>query len=411
MSFRFLHAADLHLDTPFQGLGRAAPHIAARLRDASLEALDGLIDTALDEHVDLVVLAGDIYDGAERGLRAQIRLARGVARLDEAGITTVIVHGNHDPVREGWSAIGRWPARCHLLGTDRVQTVTLQARDGTPVAVHGISYDRPDVTENLVRRFPMVNGDAFHIGLLHASVGVPSDHLPYSPCSLADLAGTGHDYWALGHIHRRQVLSTSPHVVYPGNLQGRSFKSSELEPKGAMLIDVDGGQITTRFRALDRVRFATHDVDVSLAAGLDEVIDALEQHGRALQAEHDRGLVVQVRLVGRGGLAEYLARSDTRDEALNELRDRFLDEEPFLWWADLVSHVVPEVDLDALRGGDDLAGTLISVADAMREDPERVRAFLADAVDGEIKRHLSVLDLGALLEEAVSDAISRLRST
>lgn len=411
MAFRFLHAADLHLDTPFQGIGRAAPHVATQLRDASLGALDALVEAAIDEEVDLVLLAGDIYDGASRGLRAQIRLGKAVSRLDAAGIMTVMVHGNHDPVKEGWSAIGRWPERCHVAVTDRVETVRLVARDGTPVEVHGISYDKPAVTENLVRRFPRVGDGAFHIGLLHASVGTQPEHDAYSPCALSDLAGTGHHYWALGHIHRREVLSTAPHVVYPGNLQGRSFKSSELEPKGAMIVEVDGHDVSTRFRALDQVRFAVVEFDVSETNGVDAVIDALEERGRALQAEHQRGLVIQARLVGRGGVAEFVERAEIREQSLDELRDRFVEEERFTFWNGIDSDALADVDLAALRGGDDLAATLIEVADGLGADPDVLRGVIDDRLDGELRRHTDIADSSSLLHEALLEAITRLRSS
>ena len=411
MAFRFLHASDLHLDTPFQGIGRAAPHVAEALRDASLRALDALVDAAIEEQTDFVLLAGDIYDGAERGLRAQVRLARATARLDAAGITTVIVHGNHDPVREGWAAVARWPARCHVLGADRVEAVPIRARDGTPVVVHGISYSRPDVTENLVRRFPRVGGDAFHVGLLHASLGAQPEHAAYSPCVLADLAATGHAYWALGHVHKRQVVSEAPFVAYAGNLQGRSFKSSEAEAKGALIVEVDGSTIVPRFRALDQVRFALVEHDVSGTSGVDEGIDALEAEGRRLQAQHARPLLIQVRLIGRGGVAEHVERAEVREQALTELRDRFLDEEPFVFWNGIDSDALPNVDLEALRGGGDLTATLISVADDLRDRPDDLRAVLEARIDVALRNHAQFPDPGELLREALLEAITRIQST
>src|SRR5690554_2805323 len=201
--FRFLHAADLHLDTPFGGIARVSEALRGRLMDASLAALDGLVDAALAHSVDFVVLAGDLYDGADRGIRAQLRVLGAFEKLSAAKIPVFIVHGNHDPVLEGWSAIRAWPEGVHVFGVDEVEVHRLEIR-GQVVTVSGISYGRRDVTENLALRFerPAVSGmdDGFHVAVLHANVGSAADHAAYSPCVLEDLVGRGYDYWALGHI-------------------------------------------------------------------------------------------------------------------------------------------------------------------------------------------------------------------
>ncbi len=226
--FCFVHAADLHLDTPFKGVGRTNEFVARSLREASLEAYDSLATLCIERRAAFLVLAGDIYDGAHRGVRAQLRFLDGLERLGRAGIPALVVHGNHDPIGSGWAAISSWPASVHIFGSSSVETVPVLGEDGTIAHVHGISYGQRDVSENLVRRFPVAVGSGFHVGLLHCNVlGRDSGHASYSPCSLDDMAVTGLDYWALGHIHTRAVLSGRPHgdeqwVVYPGNLQARS---------------------------------------------------------------------------------------------------------------------------------------------------------------------------------------------
>src|SRR5690242_8646941 len=145
--FRFIHAADLHLDTPFEGLARTSPEVAAALRDASLAAFDALVELTLREQAAFLVIAGDLYDGAERGVRAQLRFLRGLERLSAAGVHVLMVHGNHDPLG-GWSAIRAWPAGVHVFPSDAVEAVTVE-RDGEPLAtVHGISYATRDPGEN-----------------------------------------------------------------------------------------------------------------------------------------------------------------------------------------------------------------------------------------------------------------------
>ncbi len=362
MRFRFLHAADLHLDTPFTRLTDVPEPIAAALRDASLQAFDQLIDEAIDAEVAFVLFAGDIYDGAERGVRAQLAFRAGLQRLASAGISSFIVYGNHDPVREGWSAISDFPEGVTVFSPDEVERVEVVIDDLVAATVSGISYAKSQTTENLVERFPEASGKGFHIGLLHANVGAQSDHQPYSPCSLDDLRSGGYDYWALGHIHRRAELGDGhPLVVYPGNLQGRSPKPSERGAKGAVLVDVDGNEATTSFVPLDVVRFEQLEVDIA-----DLSLDGLEQAlvdaaADRLAAADGRSLLVRAVIGGRGPLHDELAPLDRRAELLERLRDLSRLSTPFVWWDDLTWDTHPAIDVAERTAGDDF------VADLLRE--------------------------------------------
>ncbi len=362
MRFRFLHAADLHLDTPFTRLTDVPEPIAAALRDASLQAFDHLVDEAISAEVAFVLFAGDIYDGAERGVRAQLAFRAGLQRLSTAGIKSFIVYGNHDPVREGWSAVSDFPEGVTVFSPDEVGRVEVVIDDLVAATISGISYAKAQTTENLVERFPKATGKGFHIGLLHANVGGQSDHQPYSPCSLDDLRSGGYDYWALGHIHRRAELGDGhPLVVYPGNLQGRSPKPSERGAKGAVLVDVDGTEATTSFVPLDAVRFEQLEVDI---AGLS--LDGLEQAlvdaaADRLAAAEGRSLLVRAVVGGRGDLHDELAPLDRRAELLERLRDLSRLSAPFVWWDDLTWNTHPIIDVAERTAGDDF------VADLLRE--------------------------------------------
>ena len=270
--FRFVHAADLHLDTPFEGLRDTAPAVGRALRDASLEALDALVDLCIEVDAAFLVIAGDVYDGPERGLRAQLRFRAGLERLSHFGVRVLVVHGNHDPTEEGWSAIREWPEGVHVFGSERVEAVEI---DGV-ATVYGISYPRSDVRENLALAFPRKagrsEGTGLRVGVLHCNAGGHAGHAPYAACNLDDLTGAAIDYWALGHVHAREVLCEDPWVVYPGNLQGRSPHAGERGEKGAMVVDVEDGRVAAvTFRALDRVRFLVSELDVSSASDLGEV--------------------------------------------------------------------------------------------------------------------------------------------
>ncbi len=210
------------------------------------------MNSRIERDVAFVLLAGDIYDGPQRGVRAQLRFYRGLERLHEAGIYSLVVHGNHDPLLTGWSAVrGAWPASVTVFGHDRVEQATIE--DGQPLAVvHGISFSQRAEMENLALRYHRCDEPCFQVGMLHCNVGSNLEHDPYAPCALSDLERADLDYWALGHVHTRRVsCDGQPWVVYPGNLQGRSPGPSEAGEKGALVVEVNG-----RLRAHAGVRRA-----------------------------------------------------------------------------------------------------------------------------------------------------------
>lgn len=362
MRFRFLHAADVHLDTPFTRMTGVPERVAQTLRDASLRSFENLIDTAISEKVAFVVLAGDIYDGADRGVRAQLAFRAGCERLSQAGIQTFVVYGNHDPIGEGFSAIDSFPDGVTIFGADAVTTVDVLIDDVIAATVSGISYDTKHVTENLAQRFPKAKGKGFHVAVLHANVGSQKDHAAYSPCSLDDLRESGHNYWALGHIHRHAQLGDGqPHIVYPGNIQGRSPKPSEQGPKGAVIVDVDGKNATTRFVALDTVRFDSFDVDI-VNLSLDGLEQALVDAATQAQTNADnRPIVLRATITGSGHLHDDLAPLDRRAELLERLRDLARNSDPFIWWDDLSWSTKPVIDIAERTSGDDF------IADLLRE--------------------------------------------
>jgi exonuclease SbcD len=371
--FCFVHAADLHLDTPFKGVSLSAPHVGAALREASLDAFDRLVGLCLERDAAFLVLAGDIYDGAERGLRAQLRFRDGLERLSDAGIATFVVHGNHDPVEEGWSAISTWPDLVHVFGAGAVAAVPV-VRDGVQIAiVQGVSYGRWDVTENLALGFSRQPGPGLQVGLLHCNVaGAADGYARYSPCTLSDLRSTGLDYWALGHIHGRMVLSGSaegsePWIVYSGNLQSRSPKASESGPKGAMVVEVRGGRVRhVEPVACDRVRFSRIALDIDGLDGLGDVRAELSALASAeLAANEGRSLVLQGSLMGRGTVHRELAHESAVEELLQTLRDDCRQTAPFAWWDRLQVETAPALDLDELRRGDDFGGDLLRLADEL----------------------------------------------
>ncbi len=398
MPFSFLHAADLHLDSPFTSVGGFPDDVATTLREASLRAWDALVRTAIEREVAFVLLAGDIYDGAERGIRAQRAFLAGVTHLADHGIRTFLVHGNHDPVGQGWTAIDGFPDLVHPFASSKVESVEFTAGDER-VVVHGISYATSAMEENLSLRFPRATGGGFQIGLLHANVGgSATGHQDYSPCSVDDLRRPGYQYWALGHVHKRHnPLEGDPWVVYPGNLQGRTTRPSEQGAKGAVIVHVDHGVASApELVVLDQVRFADVAVEIDHLADVGAVLDALEQ--AAAPARHDgRAMVVRATIGGRGALHAELSSPRRRAELLAELRRSGAESTPFVWWNQVVWQTRPAGEVIDLRRRDDFISDLVRFMD---DTPAHQRSTWADDLPADVLR-----ELGDLLPDGDDDAI------
>lgn len=331
----FLHAADLHLGAPLGSLSVGMSDSKAdHLRDLAASAFDALVDTAIDRDVSFVVMAGDIYDGAEREVASQFRFHKGLARLSEAGIRTFIVHGNHDPVLGRFTPVRPLPSLVTVFDPGEVQDHIVDLESGRVARVAGVSFATQHERENLALRFrqldPMSNVPT--IGVMHANVGATSGYERYAECSPDDLMGAPIDYWALGHIHKRSVvtLPDGTRYAYPGNLQGRSSKPSECEPKGALVVPIAGGGIgIPEFVPCDTVRFVRHDIDVSQAMDLGEVIDLVTEGCESVAADADgRPVLVHVDLTGSTSLHGVITTSgsqmltdQTRDQLGGALGD------------------------------------------------------------------------------------------
>jgi len=417
VDFCFVHAADLHLDTPYEGVGAASPEVAAALREASLDAFDDLVRLTLDRKAAFLVLAGDIYDGAERGVRAQLRFLAGLRRLSEAGIAAFVVHGNHDPVG-GWPGLREWPAGVRIFGSEQMEVATVERHGEVLARVHGISYGRREVTENLALGFHPEAGPGFKVAVLHANVGGDPAHGSYSPCALADLTSADFDYWALGHIHQHAVLHEGrPWVVYPGATQGRSLKPSERGAKGACVVHVEGGSVReVEAVAVDRVRFAGLEVDVAESDDIGGLRARLQAEAERLRGMADgRGMVVRAVVRGRGGVHADLRCGGGVDGLLRDLRDEYEGERPFLWLESIRDETRAEISLDVIRARDDFSAAFVRrVDDLLAEDggPEGlVAALLAGGTPPKVSSAAPTFSVGEatqILEEARAIALDLL---
>lgn len=312
-SFKFLHAADIHLDSPLHGLGRYEGIPVDDVRGAARAAFDNLVQYALDERVDFVVIAGDLFDGDWKDMGTGLYFASAMGRLDKAGIPVFLLAGNHDAASVLTRSVP-WPPNVRQFASRRPETHRLEELD---VAVHGQSFHTAAVTENLVSAYPAAVANAFNIGVLHTALTGREGHASYAPCDIDDLRAKHYDYWALGHVHSFEIASTSPYVVFPGNIQGRSVR--ELGARGAVVVEVADRQVVSVERIeLDVIRWAVVDVNCTGAR-----TDDIEAYIRdALVSAHSgtaagRPLVVRLHLDGESEDAAALREraAALRDDA------------------------------------------------------------------------------------------------
>ena len=274
--FRFLHTADTHIDSPLEGLEAYDGAPIDALRGATRLAFENLVRLALDEAVDFLVIAGDVYDGEWKDFSTGLFFTRQMVRLKTASIPVYLIAGNHDAA----SVLTRrltLPNNVHVFSTRIVESKEVP---DLPVVIHGRGFPHRAVPENLVPDYPAPVPGRFNLGLLHTSLTGASGHDTYAPCSLRDLTDKGYDYWALGHVHQPQVLSRDPWVVFPGNLQGRHIR--ETGPRGCQLVTVSDSMevVVAEHRPLDVVRWERVVVDVT---GTGNESEALAEIGAGLQ--------------------------------------------------------------------------------------------------------------------------------
>ena len=291
---KFIHTADIHLDSPLKGLEAHEDAPVEQIRGATRRAFDNLIDLAIEEEVDFILIAGDLYDGDWKDYNTGLFFADRMGRLSRAGIKVFIVSGNHDAASQITRAMSL-PGNVTLFSPRKPQSVKL---DDFGVIIHGQSYSFRSVTENLAIQYPQNDPSYFNIGLLHTSLTGREGHEDYAPCTLDELKSKGYDYWALGHVHNREIVSEDPWIVFPGNIQGRHIKETGV--KGATLVTVEDGRITeVKAHALEVLRWATCQVDLSECETLDSVCDAVRE---AFEQELDQadGKALALRLVLTG---------------------------------------------------------------------------------------------------------------
>lgn len=296
MTFRFIHTADVHLDSPLSGLTSFSDAPIDTLRQATRRAFEGLVEMALAEQVDFMVIAGDLFDGTWKDYNTGLFFIAQMARLSQKGIRVVLLYGNHDAESE-ISRVSRLRFPSNVTVFDSTKAHSIQF-DDLGVALHGRSFWQRDIEDNLAKDYPAPLPGWFNIGVLHTALSGREGHARYAPCSLEELRAKGYEYWALGHVHAHELLAESPYVAFSGSLQGRHIR--EPGEHGAYLVQVEGGRAQLTRICSDVLRWQTLRVAVTDLASVGDIIAAVERSlGLALESSEGRPLAVRVVLAGQ----------------------------------------------------------------------------------------------------------------
>jgi len=413
--FKFIHAADIHLDSPLRGLSRYESAPAESIRNACRRAFENLVDLAIEEKVSFVLLAGDLYDGDLKDYNAGIFLSQQIGRLGQHNISVFTIAGNHDAANRMTKALDS-PANMTILSFRKVETIKL---DDLAVAIHGRSFGTQHVDENLAAGFAAAEKGMFNIGLLHTSLDGREGHAVYAPCSVDDLRSKGYQYWALGHIHKQEFVTEDPWIVFSGCIQGRHIR--EAGAKGCVLVTVEDGAVSAVEKCpLDVLRWAKCSVDLTDAAEMREVLERVRKAiENELTSAVGRPIAMRIRFEGATSISDKLAAYPERfEQQIKALGAEIAGDD--LWIERVENAAVGKLDLDSTLSDDSAFGKLLKDILATSDNPDEISglkdviADLRQKIPSEAFGTDSVLDLDEnqtverLIEEAKHMLVGRL---
>lgn len=371
---RFIHAADIHLDSPLTGLSAYADAPVEMLRTATRDAFTNLVTLAIDERVDFMVIAGDLYDGNWKDYNTGLYFVKEMGRLDKAGIPVYLLHGNHDAESEMTRKL-LLPGNVSVFDSRKPSSFRL---DHLGVVLHGRSFKDAATLENLAATYPDAVSGLINIGVLHTALEGNAMHASYAPCSLAELHAKGYDYWALGHVHEYAMWRGDSVIVFPGNLQGRHIR--ETGPRGAVLAECNAaGEMEVQRVYVDVLRWHRLEVDASPSSTFEEVARAI---GGALENLLDASagnipLAVRVIVGGRTAAHGELfgMEAQLRQEVLASIAALGSDR---IWLEKVRLETIPMDDGQALRQRADALADLQDVLTGAENDPEFLDALRND---------------------------------
>lgn len=388
-------------------------HIYRRIKESTFRSFDALVQLCIDRRADFLCIAGDVFDLADRSLRAQTYFQKGLRHLEDHGIQVYVIHGNHDP-EDGGKASLIWPGNTTFFSAQQVESAPF-VKDGQEVArIYGRSYPTAKFTRNIVDEYQRDPGVPFAIGLLHTNLDGDPNHDNYAPCTRLQLKENNFDYWALGHIHQPAVIEErEPAIVYAGNIQGRSVKESG--PRGCYMVNVKNGEIENiTFQETDDVRWYHEELDLTGTERIQHVFDRIQDQLQELaDRSGNRPSIVRLELTGMTPLHTQLTPVDDFLEGLQPCIEDLVNQENWVWLESVRIRTRPEVSREELLEGRGFAADFLKEIERIRSNQEELSILREEILrdlfghrDG--KKHLSPLsedDMQQLLQEVEDMAV------
>ncbi|HFK1516497.1 TPA: exonuclease SbcCD subunit D [Bacillus cereus] len=357
---KFIHAADLHLDSPFKGMEMNVPQsVWERMKQSTFESFERIVDKAIQERVDFVLLAGDLYDAETRSLRAQVFVREQMKRLSQYDIPVFIIHGNHDHLGGSWAAI-EFPENVHVFTEPYVEEKAFYKNGELFASIYGFSYLQQAVTDNMTAQYTKMSDAPFHIGMLHGSVEGDAEHNRYAPFQIRELKEKQFDYWALGHIHKREILSEEPYMIYPGNIQGRHRK--ETGEKGAYLIELTKQGTHCSFFHTADVVWDEIEVNIDGLETVDELMTSVSTAMNECRREEE-GTLLTVVFTGQGPISPYL-RDEKRVEEIFHILAAGEERKDFVYAMKWKNETVSFAEIERLKEENHFVGSVLKELEA-----------------------------------------------
>jgi len=380
VSYRFVHTADIHLDSPLKSLALRNPDLAELIGNATRRAFVRTVELCLEERVQALLIAGDLYDGDQTSMKTARFLSEQMRRLGEAGVSVFIVRGNHDALSKITKELT--PPESVKVFEGNAECIELDGN--VPIAIHGLSFAKPQAPESLLGKYKPVVPGAYNIGIMHTSLYGAVGHDLYAPCSVSDLQSTGFDYWALGHIHKRSAIEGKTSIVMPGNPQGRDINEDGLKSVTLVTVREDRSatieERPTAIAQFERIEFDASSVD-SWADLIDETSRLVENKRRQISAEH---LVARLSITGSTPLAWRIRRD------LDLLKTELETNSPDRCWIEKIEVSCLPRSVQIVGAPADHADPLMELRDLIQNDVVNSDAFITKltVIADELKGHL-----------------------